>query len=143
MTEMFFARPQCTLDSTLYRLASISSDYMYTAISGVDSGQRNLRGKPHGGVSILYKMSLARYVTPVQSQNRRVCAVKIVNDNNLTCLLISAYFPCDNYSMNVQQSTVDTIDYIESLINTIDCIGVLRGGAKGALAPPPLKLVKV
>ena len=39
--------------------------------------------------------------------------------------------------------------YNASLINAIGAIiistliGVLRGGAKGALAPPPLKLVKV
>ena len=31
------------LDETLYRLGSISTDYMYTAIPGVDSGHQILR----------------------------------------------------------------------------------------------------
>ena len=60
----------------MYRLGSISTDYMYTAISGVDSGHHILRGKPHGGVGILYKKSLAKYVSHIKSVNRRVCAVK-------------------------------------------------------------------
>ena len=63
------------LDETLYRLGSIITDYMYMAISGVDTGHQILRGKPHGGVGILYKKSLAKYVSHIKSANRRVCAV--------------------------------------------------------------------
>ena len=44
------------LDETLYRLGSISTDYMYTAISG----HQILRGNPHDGVGIWYKKSLAK-----------------------------------------------------------------------------------
>ena len=61
------------LDETLYGLGSISTDYMYTAISGVDSGHQILLGKPHGGIGILYKMSLAKYVSHIKSINRSVC----------------------------------------------------------------------
>ena len=43
---------------------------MYTAISGVDSGHHILRGKPHGGVAILYKKSIAKYVSHIKSVNR-------------------------------------------------------------------------
>ena len=81
------------LDETLYRLGSISTDYMYTAISGVDSGHHILQGKPHGGVGILYKKCLAKYVSHIKSVNRRVCAVKITTDNDFTWLIVSAYLP--------------------------------------------------
>ena len=73
------------LDETLYRLCSISIDYMYTAISGVDSGN-------HGGVGILYKKSQAKYVSHIKSVNRRVCSAKITIDNDFTCLIVSALF---------------------------------------------------
>ena len=46
------------LHETLYRLVSISTDYMYTAISAVDSGHQILRGKQHGDIGIMYKKSL-------------------------------------------------------------------------------------
>ena len=87
---------------------------MYTAISGVDSGHQILPGKSHGGVEILYKKSLAKYVSHIKSINRRVCPVKITTDNDL---IVSAYLPCDTYTGTVQQAYSETIDYIESLIN--------------------------
>ena len=109
------------LDETLYRLGSICTDYRYTAISGVDSGHQILQGKPLGGVGILYKKSLANYVSHIKSANMRVCAVKITIDNDFTCLIVSAYLPCDTYTGTVQQAYSETIDYIESLINEHEC----------------------
>ena len=90
------------LDETLYKLGSISTEYMYTAIPGVDSCKQILQCRPHGGVAIIYK-SLDKYVTRVKSENRRVCAVKITRDNKFTCLTISVYFPCDTYYQRVQK----------------------------------------
>ena len=79
------------LDETLYRLGSISTDYLHIAISGVGSGHQILRGKRHVGVGILYMKSLAKYVSHIKSANRRVCAVEITTDNDFTCLIVSAY----------------------------------------------------
>ena len=39
--------------------STISSEYLYIAKSGVDSGARILPGRPKGGVGILYKKSLS------------------------------------------------------------------------------------
>ena len=96
---------------------------MYIAISAVDSGHHILRGKPHGGVRILYKKSLAKYVSHIKSVNRRVCAVKITTDNDFTGLIVSAYLPG-----TVQQAYSETIDYIEFLINEHECKSVLLCG---------------
>ena len=101
---------------------------MYTAISAVDSGHQILRVKPHGGVGILYKKSLAKYVSHIESVNRRVCAVKITTDNEFTCLIVSAYLPCDTGT--VQQAYSETIDYIASLINEHECKPVILCGEK-------------
>ena len=42
------------IDSDLYKLNSIHSDYTYTAISGMDSNSDFLSGRPFGGVGILF-----------------------------------------------------------------------------------------
>ena len=41
--------------------------------------------------------------------------------NLLSCLLVSMYLSCDNYSTNVNSEYVKCIDYIEMLINSIYC----------------------
>ena len=46
------------LDETLYILGSISTEYMYTTISEVDSRKQILQDRLHGGVAIMYKKSL-------------------------------------------------------------------------------------
>ena len=46
------------LDETLYRLGSISTEYMYTSISGVDSRKQILQGRPRGGVAICTRSPL-------------------------------------------------------------------------------------
>ena len=43
------------LESNNYLLSNIDSNYLYTAISGVDSSKEILKGRPSGGVAILYK----------------------------------------------------------------------------------------
>ena len=56
----------------------------------------------YGGFAIMYKKSLAKYVTQVKYENRRVSVVKITTENNFTCLIISVYLPCDTYNQRVQ-----------------------------------------
>ena len=57
-----------------------------------------------------------------------MCAVKITTDNDFTCLIVSAYLPCDTYTGTVQQAYFETIDYIESLINEHECKSVILCG---------------
>ena len=95
---------------------------MDTAIFRIDSRKQILRGTPHGWVASMYKKSIAKYVTHVKSESRRVCAVII------TCLIISIYLPCDTYSQRVHQKNIDTFDYIECFINSIECDSVIICG---------------
>ena len=67
-----------TLDSTIDMLNTIHKDYKYTEISGVDSTAEILHCRPKGGVAILIKKSLAKYVSYVMSDNRRICAIKLI-----------------------------------------------------------------
>ena len=47
------------LDENINLFNTINTNYLYTAISGVDSRAKILSGRPKGGVSILYKKSLS------------------------------------------------------------------------------------
>ena len=85
------------LDTNADIFSVIHSDYLYTAISGVDSKELFLLGRPKGGVGIFYKKSLSSKVKPIKSNNRRVCGLVINLATNFTCLLLSVYLPCDNY----------------------------------------------
>ena len=64
----------------------------------------------------------------MKSENRRVCAVEITTDDNFMCLVISVYLPCHTYNQRVQKKYVDTFDYIECLISSIECDSVIICG---------------
>ena len=109
------------LDNNIHVFNNIHSDYLYTALSGIDSGDSILPGRPSGGVGIFYRKSLSGKVTLIKSSNRRICGVKINITSSFSCLLLSVYLPCDNYSNTVNKLYSDCIDYIESLLITMNC----------------------
>ena len=62
------------------------------------------------GTAVLFKKSLAKYVTPINGKNKRVSGVKICINYNFTCLLLSVYMSCGNHSNVVNQQYVEIID---------------------------------
>ena len=87
------------LGQNIIFFSTISSEYLYiTNKSGIDSGARILPGRPKGGVDILYKKSMSDKIIHVSSHNRRVSGIIINFTSNFSCLLLSVYLPCDNYS---------------------------------------------
>ena len=56
-------------ENDLVKLCKINSNYMNTGVSGMSSSQI-LRGRPYGGTAILFKKSLAHYVTPINCKNK-------------------------------------------------------------------------
>ena len=115
---------------------------MYTGVSGMTISQI-LRGRSYGGTAILFKKSLAQYVTRINCKNKRVSGVKICMNNNFTCLLLSVYMPCNNHSNVVNQQYVEVIDCIENIFNPADfnafimsCVGIITP----LLAEPMLKM---
>ena len=54
-----------------------------------------LRGRPHGGVMIVWKANINATVTPVYHESKRFCAVTV--DTGLSkFLLVCIYMPCDD-----------------------------------------------
>ena len=83
----------------------------------MDSGRGVLQGRPHGGCAILWSNSLKAIVTPIESHNRRVCAVKI-EIAHIIILLACVYLPVDTKFDHANLS-----EYIEALccVSSLAC----------------------
>ena len=77
--------------------------------------------KPSGGVAILYRKSLARYVRIIDTDARRICGI-IIQSSHIFCMcVVSVFMPCDKYSnVTVNDEYVNVID-IEYLIHENEC----------------------
>ncbi|XP_026331665.1 uncharacterized protein LOC113239015 [Hyposmocoma kahamanoa] len=76
-------------------LSSIDPEFGFTGKSAVDTGAGILRGRPFGGVGVLWRKSLFTSVSVVQCKSVRIAAIKIVlSDRSL--LVFSVYMPTDS-----------------------------------------------
>ena len=96
-------------------------------LSAMDEGQL-LRGRPHGGVVILWNPNLKCKVTPLKCNSPRFCAV-IADFGNQKTLLICVYMPCDDRCLD--QNIIEYIqllDDIEILCNSVEVDSIWIGG---------------
>lgn len=73
-------------------LGTIHTGFGYTGISAVDTSADILRGRPYGGVALLWNTSVFQNVSVIQCSNNRVCAIKIETGNR-SIIVISVYMP--------------------------------------------------
>jgi hypothetical protein len=59
-------------------LATIDDQFAFTGFSAVDTSAGVLRGRPHGGVALLWRKSAFPCVTVLPCDNVRIVAIKIV-----------------------------------------------------------------
>ena len=81
------------MDQDIPWLAQISDDFFFSGISSMDSSKGIIVGRPHGGLAILYKKSLASYCKIKCYDDSRLMGLEIRNGNN-KLLLINCYLPC-------------------------------------------------
>ena len=84
-------------------------------------GGRPYGGGPYGGTTILYKKHLAKYVTSIPCQDKRISAVKVVMENNSSYVLLTVYLPSDNFCNIFNQSYAAKINVMEHIFNTVSC----------------------
>jgi hypothetical protein len=92
-------------------LNCIDEDFAYTGISAVDTSAGMLRGRPYGGVALLWRKSVFQNVSIVSCENTRLCAIKIVLGQR-SLLVLSVYMPTDS---------------VDNLTQFTDCLGALNG----------------
>lgn len=106
-------------------LSTIDDDFNWTGTSAVDTGAGILRGRPYGGVALLWRKGVFKNVTVVKcNENPRLCAIKVeVCDRSL--LVISVYMPTDK-SVNLPIFT-DCLGAVSAIVDNeqIECVFVL------------------
>ncbi|XP_063635034.1 uncharacterized protein LOC134805719 [Cydia splendana] len=81
------------LPDDLPYLSTIDDGFGYTGTSAVDTSVGILRGRPFGGVALLWKTSVFRNVSSViKCDNNRVCAIKIETADR-PIIVMSVYMP--------------------------------------------------
>ena len=92
--DFVFVQEQWLLEENLASLHDSIPGVTSHGVSAMDSSIL-LSGRPHGGCSILWKTSLICIVSPVNTGNRRVCAV-IIDLPFSKILLTNIYMPIDS-----------------------------------------------
>ena len=76
---------------------NISQDFLSAGVSGMDNTEL-IFGRPYGGCGFLYRKSLAPFVTRIQCNSKRFCALSLAlcgpcGNCILNTLLINVYLP--------------------------------------------------
>lgn len=112
------------LPHDLSYLDSIDVNFGCTGTSAVDTTAGMLRGRPHGGVAVLWRKSAFSNVSVVQCDNPRVCAIKIAAGQR-SILVLSVYMPTD-VATNLPEFT-DCLSLVSAIIDSsnIECCYIL------------------
>ena len=96
-------------------------------VSAMDEGQL-LRGRPHGGVVILWNPDLKCKIKIVNYESKRMCAV-IAEIGDEKLLLINVYMPCDDRCLDQNiNEYVQVLNDIEILCNSVNVDYICIGG---------------
>ena len=102
--------------------------YLNTGCSGIDNS-KILQGRPHGGVSILYKRDIAQCIESVSLNTRRACAVKLTVDENCHVLVVCVYMPCDTQSIShIDTEYENVLNCLEVFLQSTECNAIIICG---------------
>jgi len=82
-----FLQEHWLADGQLHYIGDIDDNFVYTGVSGFDSSNI-LVERPYGGWSILWRSDLYAKVEVIDTNSRRICAIRLVSDN-LKLLLVN------------------------------------------------------
>ena len=88
-----------------------------------------LVGRPHGGVACLWRRTLACKVSPLNTNNERLCAIKL-ESTELTIIIVSVYMPCDTEILDSSSANVfrEVLQCISDLCHSEGVDNVIMGG---------------
>ena len=100
-----------------FNVLNISDQFIYTAVSGMDSSNL-LVGRPFGGCAIMYRKSLLACVKSIPTNSKCFCAVRLIDSNNSTILLINVYMPTDYGTFVSNVEFISCLSEIEAFIDS-------------------------
>lgn len=112
-------------DSQAASLADIDHSFLCSSISGFDNTEI-LSGRPYGGCAIFWRSEIKFNATLLNSNSRRVCAIRLISDS-IKLLFVNVYMPYEDSVVNVDEFS-DQLLIVEQLItNNPDCHVVVGG----------------
>lgn len=95
-------------------LGTIDSGFGYTGTSAMDTSAGILRGRPFGGVALLWKNSVFKQVSVLQCNSDRICAIKLITSDH-PVIVMSVYMPADSRD-NLPEFT-DCLSTVSAIID--------------------------
>ena len=128
--DVLFLQETWLHDSQFKKVRKISDGYLSENVCGIkdDAVIQSRRG--YGGVSILWKQSLAQSIKPVKSNSKRLACIQLQLKTGYKILVINTYMPNDNYSQNnvdqdfeKEMSNIEQLCLSQSDINAVMLVG--------------------
>ena len=99
----------------------------YHAISGMDESDVSRKGRPKGGVAILWQKDLKLTFIPIVTNSKRLCALNVKSDS-FNIMLINVYMPNDDDTDDSYFMYGDILSEISSLFNSYEDCKIIIGG---------------
>ncbi|CAH2101953.1 unnamed protein product [Euphydryas editha] len=108
-------------------LGSLDDNFAYTDKSSMDTTVGVIKGRPFGGVALLWRKGAFQSVSLVSCDSDRLVAIKIVHDNR-TLLLFSVYMPFDNNQSENLIEFSQCLSEISAIIESENVASVIMVG---------------
>lgn len=106
-------------------LGSIHDDFEYTGKSAVDTSTGIIRGRPYGGVAILWRKSAFKSVSVISCDSARITAIK-VSLGARVIVVCSVYMPTDSKDNIIE--FIDILGKLSALAESSDVEAVFMLG---------------
>lgn len=98
-------------------LSSLHEEFGSTGTSAVDTSKGILKGRPNGGVALLWRKAVFKCVSVVPCSNPRIAAIRVAT-NDRPVLVVSVYMPTDS-SENLLEFT-DCLSTVNAIIDEVN-----------------------
>ena len=117
------------IEGSTNTIDNIHPNYSAFSVSGVDSSQDIIAGRPYGGTAILYNKTMADKVLPVKCANRRISALNLKLCENFSMVICNVYMPTDTYSRTmVNDEYMEVLSDLDSIIQQTDPSALILAG---------------
>ncbi len=101
-------------ETQVKQVKGIFKDYLSHSVPGINDTEIIKGKKGYGGVTVLWRKTLAKRVKPLKSNSKRLICIEFQLNNNYKFLIINEYLPNDNYRRNdVDPEFEEEMDNIE------------------------------
>jgi exonuclease III len=111
---VIFLQEHWLCEDELNKLKAVNSDFSGFGVSAIDTTSGILSGRPYGGVCILWRKSLSKYIIVVQYDDKRMIGCKLCINNNVY-LFVNVYLPYQCY-----ENFDDYVHYLGKLISVVE-----------------------